>query len=139
MKLKEPVTLKEMASIIGGEYVGNPDHLVVGINEIHCVEEGDMTFVDIEKYYNKALGSAATTIIINKEVEPPKGKGLIISDDPFRDYNLLTEHFRPRRTLNTFAEPKLGKDVKIGRNVVFGENVVIEDYAEIGHKCCYWF
>jgi UDP-3-O-[3-hydroxymyristoyl] glucosamine N-acyltransferase len=134
MKLKIPVSLSEMTKIIGGKFVGDPNHMVLGINEIHRVEPGDMTFVDIEKYYNKALQSAATTILINKEVEPPAGKGLIVSDDPFRDYNLLTEYFSPRQPLDLSEKPQLGQDVKIGQHVVFGKNVVIEDGVEIGHN-----
>jgi len=99
------------------------------------VENGDLTFVDVPKYYKKALHSAATTILINQEVEPPTGKGLLISDDPFRDYNRLTEYFQPRRALDIAAQPMVGKDVKIGKYVVFGEDVIIEDGVEIGHHC----
>jgi UDP-3-O-[3-hydroxymyristoyl] glucosamine N-acyltransferase len=104
------------------------------MNEIHRVESGDITFVDIEKYYAKALASAATTVIINQRVDPPAGKGLLISEDPFRDYNRLTEYFQPRKPLDTSGNPVLGEDVRIGRNVVFGEDVVLEDGVEIGHN-----
>jgi UDP-3-O-[3-hydroxymyristoyl] glucosamine N-acyltransferase len=64
------------------------------MNEIHVVTPGDIVFVDHPKYYDKALQSAATIVLINKEVECPEGKALLISDDPFRDFNKLTNHFR---------------------------------------------
>lgn len=135
MKLPAPVTLAEAAQLLQCQFIGPENHLIEGINEIHKVENGDLTFVDVEKYYAKALHSAATTILINKEVTPPEGKGLLISDDPFRDYNHLTEHFQPQKPLNTSAEPRLGEGVKIGQYVVFGENVVVEAGVEIGHHC----
>ncbi|MCL4138277.1 UNVERIFIED_CONTAM: hypothetical protein GTU68_064875 [Idotea baltica] len=135
MKLRKPVTLQELADLLQCEYIGDPDHLTSGINEIHKVENGDLTFVDIEKYFEKALTSEATTILINKKIEAPAGKGLLISDDPFRDFNQATEHFQPRRSLDTTGQPALGKRVKIGQNVVFGENVSIADEVEIGHNC----
>ena len=91
MKLKNPVKLSHLAQILNCDYVGDAEHITSGINEIHKVEAGDLTFVDIAKYYDKALNSAATTILINKSVEAPAGKGLLISDDPFRDYNHVTE------------------------------------------------
>jgi UDP-3-O-[3-hydroxymyristoyl] glucosamine N-acyltransferase len=135
MKLPAPITLAEAAAFLNCSFVGPDNHILTGINEIHKVKPGDLTFVDVEKYYSKALNSAATTILINKEVSPPAGKGLLISDDPFRDYNRLTEHFQPQRSLDTAAEPVIGEHVKIGKFVVFGENVVIEDGVEIGHHC----
>lgn len=134
MKLEPACTVAELAQIIGARFIGPADHLVTGINEIHRVEAGDLTFVDVEKYFRKALDSAATTILINKEVEPPAGKALIVSDDPFRDYNRLTEHHQPRSPLDRAGQPRLGGNVRIGQNVVFGENVEIGDDVEIGHN-----
>ena len=85
MILNPSIKLKEIASIINAEFSGNPDFIISGLNEIHRVIKGDMTFVDHPKYYNKALNSNATTILINKQVDCPEGKALIFSDDPFRD------------------------------------------------------
>ncbi|MFK7921535.1 MAG: UDP-3-O-(3-hydroxymyristoyl)glucosamine N-acyltransferase [Bacteroidia bacterium] len=135
MKLKTPAKISQLAALLDCEYVGEAEHLVSGINEIHKVEPGDLTFVDIEKYYDKALNSAATTILINKSVPAPQGKGLIISDDPFRDYNRLTEHFQPSLDLDNTGEPMLGAEVKLGLNLAFGEAVSIGDHSPIGHNC----
>jgi len=134
MKLTPPVKLKDFAAVIKAKYVGDANHFVLGINEIHRVEVGDLTFVDIEKYYKKALNSKATTILINKEVEVPKGKALVISDDPFRDYNLLTEHYQPEPDISAFAKPILKGKVSIGQHCVFGENVTLENGVAIGHN-----
>jgi UDP-3-O-[3-hydroxymyristoyl] glucosamine N-acyltransferase len=86
MKLSRNFSLSEFAAIIQAKFIGDADHQITGISEIHTVEAGDLTFVDHPKYYNKALNSKATTILINKEVDCPEGKGLLISDDPFADY-----------------------------------------------------
>jgi UDP-3-O-[3-hydroxymyristoyl] glucosamine N-acyltransferase len=134
MKLPYPITLAQAADILGCTYRGPATHPISGCNEIHKVEAGDLTFVDVAKYYDKALQSAATTILINQEVDPPQDKGLLISEAPFRDYNRLTEHFQPRLPLDHSGNPKMGKDVRIGKNVVFGEQVVLEDEVEIGHN-----
>ena len=76
MKFKKTFSLKQIASLLEVEYVGNPNFEISGINEIHVVEKGDIVFVDHPKYYEKALNSAATTILINKKVECPIGKSL---------------------------------------------------------------
>lgn len=148
MKLSPPEKLKAIAAIINAEYDGAPDHPVSGLNEIHKVEPGDIVFVDHPKYYDKALSSKATTILINKEVQCPKGKALLFSDDPFRDYNKLVEYFHPvsfskkpvsdtaKIGKNTVIMPGtcLGNNVKIGDNCVIHPNVTIYNNCELGNN-----
>ncbi len=123
MKFSKIHSLKEIAEIIGCQYIGSDDFPVYGMNEIHVVTSGDIVFVDHPKYYDKALQSAATVVLINKEVECPKGKALLISDDPFRDFNKLTNHFRPF----------VGANVSISESAVIGEGTVIQPNCFIGH------
>ena len=148
MKFKNPQTLKDIASIIGTDFIGDANFEILGINEIHVVETGDIVFVDHPKYYDKALNSAATTILINKKVECPKGKSLLISDDPFRDFNKLTTHFNPfiasKASVsesaiigeNTVIQPNvfIGNNVTIGKNCVIHPNVAIYDNSVIGNN-----
>jgi UDP-3-O-[3-hydroxymyristoyl] glucosamine N-acyltransferase len=87
MKFPKTQTLKQIAQITNTEFIGDENFPVSGINEIHVVEKGDVVFVDHPKYYDKALESAATVILINKKIACPEGNSLLISDDPFRDFN----------------------------------------------------
>ena len=133
MKLNVPYRLDDIASIIGCQYIGNPSHQVTGINEIHLVESGDIVFVDHPKYYEKALNSAATTIIIDKETNCPEGKALIISANPFDDFNALTRHFAPKLGPKTDSvdQDLIYPNVYIGHNVFIGKNVCIYPGASI--------
>ena len=146
MKFKNSQTLSQIASILNIDFIGDEAFKITGINEIHVVEKGDIVFVDHPKYYDKALNSAATTILINKEVECPEGKALLISDDPFRDFNKITKHFNPfissKESISesaiigegTIIQPNvfIGNNVKIGRNCVIHPNVAIYDNSVIG-------
>ena len=146
MKFNKTHTLKEIATIINCNYVGDAAFSVTGMNEIHVVTAGDIVFVDHPKYYDKALQSAATVVLINKEVDCPEGKALLISDDPFRDFNKLTNHFRPFTTANvsvsesavigvgTVIQPNcfIGHNVTIGSNCIIHSNVSIYDNCVIG-------
>lgn len=127
MKFPKTHTLQEIAKIIDCHYIGNDDFLVLGMNEIHVVEVGDIVFVDHPKYYDKALQSAATIVLINKEVDCPEGKALLISEDPFRDFNILTKHFRPFQISNVAISPsaKIGAGTQIQPNCFIGNNVII--------------
>lgn len=129
MKFPSPQSLKQIATIINAQYIGADDFQVLGMNEIHVVEPGDIVFVDHPKYYRKALESKATIILINKNVECPEGKALLISDDPFRDFNALTNYFNPfiAATASVATSAKIGNNTVIQPNVFIGNNVVIGD------------
>ena len=146
MKFPSPKTLAEIASIIDSDYIGDADFPVLGMNEIHVVTSGDIVFVDHPKYYDKALNSKATVILINKTVDCPAGKALLISEDPFRDFNILSKHFMPFQSSNlaiaesaqigkgTIIQPNvfIGNNVKIGENCLIHPNVCIYDNTQIG-------
>ena len=146
MKFPKIQSLKNIADLINCEFVGDADFEVHGMNEIHVVEPGDIVFVDHPKYYDKALHSAATIILINKNVDCPEGKALLISDDPFRDFNKLTNHFKPFQSSNasisttaqigegTVIQPNafVGNHVVIGKNCLIHSNVSIYDHTIIG-------
>ena len=146
MKFPKTYTLKQIATLINCKFVGSEDFEILGMNEIHVVEPGDIVFVDHPKYYDKALESAATIVLINKEVDCPEGKALLISDDPFRDFNKLTEYFKPFKPSSsaiandavigegTVVQPNcfIGNNVTIGKNCIIHSNVSIYDDAIIG-------
>ncbi len=131
MKFPKTYFLKEIAAIINCEFVGDADFSVTGMNEIHVVETGDIVFVDHPKYYDKALNSAATTILINKNVACPEGKALLISDDPFRDFNTLTNYFKPFQ----FANVSLSTSAKVGAGTQIQPNCFIGNHVIIGKNC----
>lgn len=146
MKFEAPVAVTEIAAYIGAELVGNSQLMATGINEIHKVTPGDISFVDFEKYYNASLQSAATIIIINKKVDCPEGKAILVLDDPFSAYVKLVKRFRPFEAATkaisdsavigegTVIQPNvfIGNHVRIGRNCLIHPNVTIYDYCEIG-------
>ena len=147
MKFPFAHSLEQIANLINVEFVGDSHFPVLGLNEIHVVEPGDIVFVDHPKYYEKALKSAATIVLINKKVDCPEGKALLISDDPFRDFNKIINHFRPFQSAsksvsetaiigeNTIIQPHvfIGNHVKIGKNCIIHPHVTIYDHTVIGN------
>lgn len=154
MKFPQAHTLQQIAELLDIEFVGAADHVVTGMNEIHVVTPGDIVFVDHPKYYNKALESAATTVLMNKAVDCPVGKGLLVCDHPFDKFNELAQHFvdqRPRRNYSqdfpgshvedsatvgdgTIIRPGvvIGADCKVGKNCYLHPGVVLGDRTELG-------
>lgn len=149
MELSQPVSAAELAEYINGNFKGPEDLKVSGLNEIHKVTNGDVTFADNRKYFQKAFSSAASLILIHEEATPPEGKGVIIIDEPFTAYNELVEWLKPGNGLpkgsylwgeDTFIHDSaqihpgvvIGSRVKIGQNVTIHPNTVIYDDTLIG-------
>mgnify|MGYP005675382383 FL=1 len=131
MKFQTPQTLEKISALLNCDFIGNADFPVLGMNEIHVVTAGDIVFVDHPKYYDKALNSAATVILINKEVDCPVGKSLLISDDPFRDFNILTRYFKPFVCSSVNIDPK----AKIGEGTQLQPGIFIGPNVQIGSNC----
>lgn len=148
MQFPSPVSISWIAELIDANLIGNSGGLATGINEIHKVEKGDLVFVDHPKYYNKCLNSEATFIIINKEVEVPVGKALLVVENPFEAYSKIVNHFRPfirqEKMISdsaaigegTFLFPNvfIGHNVEIGKNCIIHPNVTIMDYCILGNN-----
>ena len=146
MKFSNPIPVQEIAEKIGAKLIGDRSLMATGINEIHKVEKGDITFVDVKKYFDKSLNSAASIIILNEKVKCPKSKALLVTDDPFHAYNDLVLEHRPLIPLSasisdsaevdpsTVLEPNVivGHHVKIGKNCHIQANVTIAEHTIIG-------
>ncbi len=131
MDFIHPVPVAEIAEKYSLKLKGETQTLATGINEIHKVKAGDITFVDVEKYFHKSLSSAATIIIINKNVECPPGKTLLITEDPFAIFNQIVWEHRPMKYLNTDR----GEDFVCGHNTHIDHNVIIGHNVTIGEDC----
>lgn len=146
MRFDKPVPVSFIATLIEAEVVGNKEGLTSGINEIHKVETGDLVFVDHPKYYDTCINSAASFIIINKKVDCPQGKALLVTDEPFEAYLKIVNHYRPfSPSMKMISDTSsvgndsvimpgayIGNHVIIGSNCIIHPNVTILDHCIIG-------
>lgn len=148
MKLPEPIIAKELADKIGATCIGNEELLITGLNEIHRVEQGDVTFCDHPKYLERTLNSEATAIITNVEQDVPNDKVLLIVDDPFRAFTELSRTLRGDIHATAMIDETaqvgagstimpgvfLGKSVRVGKDCLIHPNVTVYDGCTIGDR-----
>ncbi|MEN0006047.1 MAG: LpxD N-terminal domain-containing protein [Bacteroidota bacterium] len=146
MKFATPIPIKDLAAKIGAKIIGDDTLIATGLNEVHKVVPGDVMFVDVKRYFDKALNSAASIIILNERVKCPKGKALLLVDDPFKAYNALAKEHRPFEPIthtisesavihpSAIIEPGVvvGPHVRIGKNAYIQANVTIHEHTIIG-------
>ena len=131
MNFPQPIRVKDIAQSIQAEIIGNAEALAYGINEIHQVREGDITFVDVKKYFDKSLRSAASIVILNERVPAPEGKTLLLCEAPFEAYNQIVLDFRPMIPLSQAVHPT----ARIHPDAILEPNVIIGPEVEIGSGC----
>ena len=68
---------------------------------------------------------------MDQEVKIPEGKAIIISKNPFDDFNKITKHYSPIKRLSTDR----GDDMSIGKNTIIHPNVTIGNDVTIGDDC----
>jgi UDP-3-O-[3-hydroxymyristoyl] glucosamine N-acyltransferase len=134
MHLAEPLAIPQLGADLGLEIIGDSALMIHGINEIHKVVPGDLTYCDHPKYYPKVLASPATVILINARVDCPAGKCLLLCESPFDAYNALVSRYKP------FSNPMgrtyhAGQEVSLGEDTVLMNGVVLGDRVRIGKSC----
>ena len=131
MQFPHSLSVQQVAELIQATVIGDAAATVTGINEIHKVEAGDLAFVDHPKYYDKCLKSAASFIIIDKEVENTYGKTLLVCTQPFEAYLTIVRHFRPFEKQDLMISPT----VQMGNNTIIMPGVFIGHHVAIGNNC----
>ena len=148
MNLPQAISVTEIAGWIGAQIIGNKELMVKGINEIHKVREGDITFVDHPKYFNTSLNSAASAIIVPSVIECPEGKTLFVVDKPFIAYESIVKRFRTFAPIaddnsidqvihpSVIIEPGaiIGPHVHIGKDSYIQSGAIIRPYSYLGER-----
>lgn len=131
MKFSNPISVKQIAEQYHCEIIGDAEQIATGINEIHKVQAGDITFVDVQKYFKKSIGSAASIIILNERVDCPPGKTLLLCEQPFEVYDQIVKKHRPFAPLSTV----ISESAVVHPSTILEPNVVIGHHVRIGKHC----
>jgi len=134
------MTVREIASLLDGDIVGNASLEIVGIAKIEEAKAGDLTFLANPKYEKFLESTAASAVIVSRSLDlaryqklPPS---LIQVDDAYASFVIVIEHFSPRPVLipqgihpTSIVDPtaKIGTNCAIGAYVVIGKKCVIGD------------
>lgn len=128
MKFPVSIPVTEIAVKYNCQIIGDNNLEATGINVIHSVEKGDITFVDIPKYFEKSIHSEATIILINEKIDVPKGKALLLCTDPFHVYNSIVTSFRSK----SLSDEEFKNSISVHPTARIDPQVIIKDHVKIG-------
>lgn len=130
--------LKEIAERLGRTLIGDGEIEITGVAGIEEARAGELTFLSNPRYARKLEKTAASAVIIEKEIEKLT-PAFVISDNPYLDFARALEFFyqppRPRPGIHATAviapSARLGENASVGPYTVVGENVTIGRNAVI--------
>jgi UDP-3-O-[3-hydroxymyristoyl] glucosamine N-acyltransferase len=153
-------TAAQIAGILQGEVVGNPNAEVYKLAKIEEGTEGSLTFLANPKYNNYIYTTQATIAIVNKTFEPENeiSATLIKVDDAYQSFSQLLEYYNQVKLMKSGIEQPsvisenvtygsdlylgsfcyVGKNVTIGKNVKIYPNSFIGDNVTIGDDCVFF-
>jgi UDP-3-O-[3-hydroxymyristoyl] glucosamine N-acyltransferase len=123
-------TAAQIAEILEGEVVGNPNAEVFKLAKIEEGTEGSLTFLANPKYVNYIYATEATITIVNHSFEPEQAlkTTLIKVDDAYQAFSKLLEYYNQVKLMKSGIE----QPSVISENVVYGENLYLGSFSYIG-------
>ncbi|MBL7887377.1 MAG: UDP-3-O-(3-hydroxymyristoyl)glucosamine N-acyltransferase [Flavobacterium sp.] len=153
-------TAEQIAGILEGEVVGNPNAEVYKLAKIEEGTNGSLTFLANPKYQNFIYTTEASITIVNQTFEPeqPIKTTLIKVEDAYKSFSKLLEYYNQVKLMKSGIEQPsvisenvtygenlylgsfsyIGKNVKIGNNVKIYPNTFIGDNVTIGDNCVFF-
>lgn len=139
-------TAEQIAGILEGEVVGNPNAEVYKLSKIEEGSEGSLTFLANPKYQNYIYTTQATITIVNNTFAPDRElvTTLIKVEDAYLSFSKLLEFYDQAKKGNKtgIEQPSfLSENVKYGANLYLGsfsyisENVVLGENVKIYPNC----
>ena len=152
-------TAAQIAEILEGEVVGNPNAVVFKLAKIEEGTQGSLTFLANSKYVNFIYTTAATITIVNNDFIPENEltTTLIKVEDAYQSFSKLLEYYNQVKLMKSGIEQPsvisdnvtygehlylgsfsyIGKNVTIGNNVKIYPNCFIGDNTTIGDNCIF--
>lgn len=123
-------TAAQIAGILEGEVVGNPDAEVFKLAKIEEGTEGSLTFLANPKYVNFIYTTEATITIVNNTFEPEQEikTTLIKVEDAYQSFSKLLEFYNQVKLMKSGIE----QPSVISENVTYGDNLYLGSFSYVG-------
>jgi len=125
-------TAQQIAGILEGEVIGNPDAEVFKLSKIEEGTDGSLTFLSNPKYLNYIYSTQASVTIVNATFTPdaPISTTLIRVEDAYGAFSkILAFYDQVKHNKNGVEQPSVISD-----NVKYGDNFYLGSFSYIGNN-----
>lgn len=127
-------TLSELAALVDGEVVGDPDFTVSGLAALSDAIDTDLSFLADGRYEEAREASGAGALLLDRERAADRPS--IRVDDPYFAFLTLLDRFHPRSHPDWGIHPSavVSEEATLGEEVHVGPCAVIEAGARLGDR-----
>ncbi len=132
--MNEEKTVAELAALVGGRVVGDGERVVGRVSSIEAAGEGDVVFVEDEKFFDAARGCLASCVIVPEGKSFEGGPSVIEAARPKLAFALVAEVLHPQKRRGGFVHPtaQVALSAEVGEGVYVGAYVSIGEGARVG-------
>ncbi|MBX9678012.1 MAG: UDP-3-O-(3-hydroxymyristoyl)glucosamine N-acyltransferase [Gemmataceae bacterium] len=142
-------TVRQLADLVQGQVVGDGERLVLHARTLAEAREGDISFLEHDKYLPQLLASQASVIVVSPNI-PIEGRTLIQAKDPLAAFVAIVKKLQNKPELTPMgidpraavhpsaqvgADPSIGPFAAIGEHCIVGARCRIHPGAVIGPNC----
>ena len=126
--------LSEIAKLLKGELVGDPDIEISGLAKIQTASVGELTFLANPKYSKYLETTNASAVLVNKSHEAPDLSHIKVEDPYLSFLEILIIYYPSKKPEfgGIHSTAVIADSAIIGDNVQIGPNVFVGDSAKIG-------
>lgn len=151
-------TLEQLAKLTHSKLVGDPSHMIQGVDDIKNATESDATFIANLKYKEALSSSQAGVICVGEDFPLIEGKNYLICSNPSEAFQIIAEvminksenesafkGIHPSAVIDPSATIAQGvhigphttidKDVTIGKGTIVYPQVYIGPGTQVGEDC----
>lgn len=138
--LPNPLTVSQIASLVGGEALGVLDHPVTGVANLGDAGPSDAAFLENRKYTALAATAAAGCLFVAPDMRETAvaAKGKVVVAEPRAAFALLVrmihEHAKTKILPTHSQKASIHGQAALGPNVSVGDFTVIERGAAVGEN-----
>lgn len=128
--------LGEIANLLGGLTIGNPEIEITGVSGISDAQEGEITFLSELKWLRALKASKASAVILNKRIDDLEKPQVIVRNPQYCFAKLLTIFYpqsHPFEGISSYAF--ISKKASLGDNVSVSPFAIISDDVRVGSGC----
>lgn len=148
-------SLADLAGLVGGRVVGDPDVMIDGVAAIEDAGPGQITFLGHPRYRKHLDACAASAVIVGDEPSVPAILNLLKVEDPGRAFAEIHGLFNPPPAHDPGINPlavidptavigpdaalyphcHVGRNARVGEKTVLMPGVTVGADARIGSRC----